>query len=367
MVGPVPNQTAGTIDAAGRWFVESGIQEPFGGFARYYRGEAGKNLPVSTETTAYGISALVYLHFLSGDPRYHEAALRAGDFLLRSSWDPSLRSFPFEFGSNGNGSSHLCYFFDSGIIVRGLLALWRVGGNTELLRTAIACAESMSYDFRSDTAFHAILDLPQKTPLTGNGSWSRQPGCYQLKAGLAWQELQSDGHTENGTELYGVLLRNALSTHDSFLDDESDSIDFMARLHGYCYFLEGLWPATGDTDCANLLASGIRRVESRVATTREHFERSDVYAQLLRLRLFAAAMEILPLDLETAADEARRITEFQSPAADRRLHGGFLFARNGGELLPHGNPVSTAFSVQALEFWRQYQDGSFRPDWRTLI
>ncbi len=39
------------LEHAGCWFLNSGIQEPDGGVARYYRSDAGRNAAVSNEIT----------------------------------------------------------------------------------------------------------------------------------------------------------------------------------------------------------------------------------------------------------------------------------------------------------------------------
>ena len=44
---------------AGDWFRQSGIQEASGGVARYYRTDLKRNHPLSTEITAYALSALL--------------------------------------------------------------------------------------------------------------------------------------------------------------------------------------------------------------------------------------------------------------------------------------------------------------------
>ena len=46
------------LSHAARWYARSGIQEPSGGVARYYRTDLERNHPVSTEITGYVISAL---------------------------------------------------------------------------------------------------------------------------------------------------------------------------------------------------------------------------------------------------------------------------------------------------------------------
>jgi hypothetical protein len=36
---------------------------------------------------------------------------------------------------------------------------------------------------------------------------------------------------------------------------------------------------------------------------------------------------------------------------DRRVDGGFTFGTHQDQAIPHVNPVSTAFAVQALHMW----------------
>ena len=59
-----------SLERAGGWFLESGIQEPNGGVARFYRADLGRNRAISTEITGYAASALMYLHSATGDPAY---------------------------------------------------------------------------------------------------------------------------------------------------------------------------------------------------------------------------------------------------------------------------------------------------------
>src|ERR1700722_17341260 len=114
-----------SLARAGHWFLHSGIQEPSGGFARFYRSEILKNLPVSTEISAYAAHALVFLYITTKDAAYLDAARRTANFLVDQAWDESLRIFPYEHPSPSEDSRHLAYFFDSGIIIRCLVAVWK--------------------------------------------------------------------------------------------------------------------------------------------------------------------------------------------------------------------------------------------------
>src|SRR5579859_4716881 len=71
-------------EAVGEWFLQSGIQEPNGGVARYYFSDRRQNAALTTEITAYCAGALVSLYRQSGDSRYLDAAVNAGQYLLKS-------------------------------------------------------------------------------------------------------------------------------------------------------------------------------------------------------------------------------------------------------------------------------------------
>ena len=97
------------------------------------------------------------------------------------------------------------------------------------------------------------------------------------------------------------------------------------------------------------------------------FERSDVCAQLLRIRLIAHYLGAVGLDQAAASEEAARAASYHCDASDPRLRGGFWFGRKGGETLPFMNPVSTAFAMQALALWSAHRAGAWRFELAELI
>jgi hypothetical protein len=321
------------ITRAGQWFLASGIQEPSGGFARYYRTDVQHNAAISTEITGYGVSALVYLHSLTHDERYLETAENAARFLTAQALDPI--AFEIE-------PAAFSFFFDCGIVARGLLAAWRATGIEEFLGAAATLGRAMERDFAAPSGeFHPAVSLPDKRPVECDPlRWSKNPGCYQLKSAMAWHDLAEATGDEGFREPYERVLEYSLRTCGDFLPGSPDRTKVVDRLHAYLYFMEGLLPCAAEARCAAALREGIERVAGLLREIAPEFERSDVYAQLLRLRLFAA-----PLDRAAARCEAARLTEFQSDA------GGFYFGRKHGEFLPYINPWSTGFAVQSLAMW----------------
>jgi hypothetical protein len=326
-------------ERAGRWFLDSGIQEPSGGVARYYQAEIEKNKPVSTEITGYVASALAFLYCTTKGQEFLDRARLTASFLTDQAWNPVLGVFPFEH------PSRLALFFDSGIIVRGLLSVWGVTKEQRFRDVAMEAGRGMLADFYSGRDYHPILALPGKTPLDRDFHWSRTTGCYQAKSALAWWELE----VPDLKDAYLAAIEDALSTYRDFLPGTSDRPRIMDRLHACCYFLEALSPLLNRSDCVEAYSYTMDQVSYYLREIAPEFVRSDVYAQLLRARIIAAS--VIPVNTMLANEEAEALAAFQATSVDPRIDGGFYFGRRAGELVPHINPVSTTFAVQALEMW----------------
>lgn len=354
-----------SIFRAARWLLRSGIQVPNGGVARYYRADLDKFAPISTEITGYTISTLLYLHAATGENEYFHAALTAAHFLTQSAWDGI--ALPFELEPTPEG--HLTYFFDCGIVVRGLLSAWQATGDPEFLQTATAVGRAMLADFGGrNGVVHPILRLPEKQPLDHDPyRWSRSPGCYQLKAAMAWLDLFEATGDSTLRAANERVLANSLRTYGAFLPGHPDPQKVVDRLHAFLYFLEGLLPSAREKICAAALCWGIDLVSRQIEATAPIFERCDVYAQLLRLRIYAHQTGAVPLNFAAAQREATIVAGFQATSPDPRIDGGFFFGRREAGWLPYINPVSTAFAVQALLLWEQYPNAGLAAQPHLLI
>jgi hypothetical protein len=344
---------------AGHWFLNSGIQEPSGGFARFYRSEIQKNLPVSTEISGYAASALVFLYRTTHEEKYLIAARRTTRFLVDQAWDETLQIFPYEYPSPTEDSRHLAYFFDCGIIIRSLLAVWQETHDDHLLDVAVKAAHGMSA-FRTGRDYHAVLTLPDKKPLPRTAQWSTSPGCYQTKSALAWWEVAAITGDEKLKRDYLNLIESGIHTCRGFLAGANERLKVMDRLHAYSYFLEALSPLLecpnpDRPDCVKTYGFVLEEAARNRRELAPDFVRSDVYAQILRARVRAS--HVIPVDTAAAREEAAALATFQAESDDPRFDGGFVFGKRAGVMSPHVNPVSTAFAIQALEMWRAFEAG----------
>ena len=343
------------LERAGLWLLNSGIQEPNGGVARYFKSEEKVNAPLSTEITGYAVSAFLELYARTGNVAFLEAAERAGSYLTSVAWRGELNLFPYETDSHG---SDLVYFFDTGIIIRGLLRLWRVTGRA---------GREMAKLFLAPRGYHCIVRLPSQKALPDEPWWSRTPGCFHLKAALAWKELAELTGDSGFEKHYERQLAFSLEVWRELLEVETVPERLMDRLHPLCYFLEGLLPVVDREPVRAAMREAIEWGGRLLREIAPRFVRSDVYAQLLRARLFAEAAGVMPLDVAAAREEFERLEEFQDETDTLRHAGGYWFGRKAGQMMPFSNPVSTAFGLQAMSYWHERKAGVFRADWRELI
>lgn len=334
--------------------------------ARYHHIAERRNARISTEITGYAVSALLELESRLGQPEYAAAAEAAG-ILLCQAWDDRCQAMPFEWAEDGALPESHTYFFDTGIIARGLVRLWKRTGEARYLETALRCGEAMRRDFVNSVDIDPILDLPSKSPVPRDARWSRTSDCYQLKSALAWLELDECAPGHEYVAEYEKALQRALRTHASFFDREPSAHRKMDRLHAYCYFLEAMLARAERPEVRNALEEGIDRAATLLRRIRSEFERSDVDGQLLRVRLWADDAGAAPLDEKAAAEEASWAASHQMTSPEARLDGGFNFGRRDGQPTNFSNPVSTAFCMQALALWQDYIEGRSLPGWRTLI
>jgi len=350
------------------WLAHSGIQTESGGVSRYYMGDTGQYRAISTEITAYAIQAYLGLP-MPGDPGLLSHALRAGQFLCYDTGESPVGLFPFEVPLTGFPPSNRVYFFDCAIIIRALLALWHVTADPQYLERAERCgAALMGQMSRVDGSFFPLLDLSSGVPTLGSKIWSVESDVYQLKGALAFLELADATGSTVFAKTADNLLNCSLRRQEIFLPGAAEPDRVSDRLHAYCYFLEGLLPFLERRfECAQILQAGITKVEKLSLETRRALERSDVVAQVLRLRLMADYIGVVELDISAASWEADRIPAFQLFTPDKRTNGAFSFGRRAGKLAPHANPASTVFCLQALRMWRDYGNGELRTTWRELI
>jgi len=351
------------------WLLGSGIQDESGGVSREYDAETRRYGPLSAESTAWFILALLESARPVEDVQ-RERALQAGQFLLEKAFDLSVDLFvelpTARNGHNGagarNGQPTEAGFLGSGVIIRALAALHRVTNDQAFLSCAQSCARALQTRMsRVDGSYFTHFDITRQEPFEAG-----PVGVEQLRVGAALRDLAEAGGGYEFEAPAEMMTRWALGLHETMAPDAYGSTDPLKAAVRYARFLEGLLPsaARGGLD-GQVLQSGITRIERVLEENPDAAGRVVPLAQVLRLRLYADVFGVAELDYGQAEREAAELAELQCQTTDPRLDGAFAFRRASGETIVTAEAVAVA--VQALSMWEQAADGAFRRAWYELV
>ena len=351
-----------------RWLTRSGIQNESGGLARCYRAPEDKYEGISTVATGYFISGLLRCAEYPGESPPKQATA-AGRMLMENAYDMESELFLSDLDAAENNPRKWAYFFDCLIAIQALIDLWRATKNSAYVECAEKCGIGIKRNLsRMDGSFFPVHDIARDMPYEADEPWSLQAQVYHLKAMPIFLELTEATGLYEFKAMGEELLKWTLKRYESFLEPDSDSERMMSRLHGYCYFLEGLLPEAGmDPDCSRALQYGLLEIENISQEIGHEYHRCDVIAQLLRLRLYADRVGVMELDFQQAENEAAAIEELQVQSVDPKVDGGFAFALKASRPVQHYNPATAVLAIQALQMWEQAANGSFRQAWEVLI
>jgi hypothetical protein len=332
---------------AADWLLDSGICRPGFGVAEEYRTDGRKYTPASKRATAYYVRTLLWLFETHGETRYIDRALTAAQYLSRCSQHvngPVMAGGIVNYDRSANGRLDEC-----NAMLRALVESWQASQHSEFLTTAIECANAM----------RCI------------------PGLCRLESARGWLELAEATGNAQWQEPYDRALAWSLSFYGEFFESGDGERAAPNSLTSRCGFLEALLahlirPRNRSGEAVRvfervfaLTSKGVCALPREAGS--ENAALTEACARLLRLRLHAAGLGLVKLDAVRAECEAGRIQEMQADDFDPRIRGGFYAARPSNVFSRVVGLTSTVTSLQALEQWQQYQDGSFRPALLPLV
>jgi len=118
----------------------------------------------------------------------------------------------------------LSFFFDSGIIVRGLLSIWRATRHALYLDTAseMCLGNGETLWQTRTTTFIPVLCLPDKAPLDPGSPLVAKSGLLSTESRLGMHELYEITGAQEQEQLYRRMLAYSLRAHEQFLPGDPD-------------------------------------------------------------------------------------------------------------------------------------------------
>jgi hypothetical protein len=360
---------------AAAWLLRSGIQvvssdrDADGGFAAWYDVETGSYPYVYAEISGYLVTAMSWLYQRHSDAAYLASARRAADWLLNSQiYHAASGGFrclyplaPSRFDYKRNW----VYAFDCGVILNGLVSLYRVSGEERYLAAGIRVADWLMHTCqRPDGSFRPVLDGASGEWIESNDEWSLCSGGYHTKISLGLANVYDVTRLNQYADAavrgcdFALRYQQADGRFVTFPDSGG------TNAHPHAYAAEGLWVVGSMFGREDYLSASARATrwlfeqQSPDGLVPRHFhngqghyhERVDILSQALRLAYIHMREGRLPESLHAQTQQLLRLVlRNQAHSVDPRIDGGFYFGRlSDGAQMSHVNCWVSAFALQAL-------------------
>jgi hypothetical protein len=296
------------------WLLHSGIRIRNGPKKGALYGWKNLNPPsypfIYNEITGYAITSFLYIYSELGEPEALEAAKDSGNWIvknIRSSSSsyllPEGSIETHNFNQKGDLSNQI-YAFDNGMIIIGLVNLYKVINDTSLLKYAEKMAKSLIERFFDGSKLIAVLDrlyrpITNSTNLNDGGDdikWSTISGAYHCKLSLALLDLSVLTNNDMYSKVSNSLCEFAQKLQKAdgrFVTNPN--LETVTYLHPHLYACEGLIYAGVRQHNDSYFAAGLKGIRWAAKQINsltgglprmiggKFIEQSDCMAQLLRL------------------------------------------------------------------------------------
>ena len=333
-----------------------------------------KNLnPVSfpfiySEITGYAITAFSWIYSFSDDSTALAAAKESSEWIIRNMRSHLLFARPSADNNSSNNLSNMFYAFDNGMIMIGLLNLYKITKDVSLLSRAELMAKEIIKRFfdgsklipRLDNHYNLIADDNKHNE---NVKWSSSSGAYHCKLSIGLLEL-----SKLTKDIQYAKVSNSLCNYAKKLQKPNGRFIMNANsdityLHPHLYACEGLIHSGIVQSNENHYSAGLKGIRWALEqldssrggglardTRKESLEQSDCTAQLLRLLIICSSQLQKSYNVsclqETIDKLHSRLLDFCITSGED--HGGMRYHPN----LDSACSWCTMFSMQALGLWK---------------
>jgi hypothetical protein len=369
-----------------RWLLYSGItikNGPKRGAVYGWKNLTSQSYPfLYNEISGYAITSYVYIYSESSEAEPLNAAKDSANWLLQNLRElPSSSSFLLPAGSRevdnfdqkGDLSKQV-YAFDNGMVIIGLLNLYKITKDQNLLTSAENMAKSLIERFFDGSKLVAVLDNLYN-PITNNKfgidgmKWSTVSGAYHSKLAMCLLELSRLTNSDIYAKVSDSLCKFALKFQQAdgrfITNPYQENITY---LHPHLYACEGLIYGGAKQGNESYVSAGIKGViwaSKQINpstgglpgnTAENSVEQSDCMAQLLRLLILCRSQiqesmknSSVVIDNLIERLHARLLDFYIANGADR---GGMRYHLH----LESACSWCTMFTLQALSLWRKRRE-----------
>ena len=356
------------------WIENSGIQKGKSGFYSWYDTVKQDYGYLYSEITGYGITSLTFLNVLNPDPILIAKAKKAADWLISDAMEPFGGFKTRKYSKKGEDAYSFerkwIYAFDCGMILAGLMNLWKATKESIYLEAAKKSGDFLVEKmWEKNKGFFAYY-VPEEDGLCDKPiKWSDQTGSYHTKLSMGLIKLSDAAQDEKYAKTAEKCCEESLSLFENgrFITNRKD---MSTHLHPHCYSIEGLIYAgsklgRGDfiKAAANALkwAINLQKKDGGIPfmvynnNNASEYERTDVLSQVLRAGSLLSSMGLINGYEDKLRKLENRLIQFQHLESGKQ-NGGFYFGYDfDGKFFKHLNSWCSMFAMQALSF-RHYDN-----------
>jgi len=371
------------IDMAKNWLLNSDVQqkegEHLGAFNSWYDDELGGFAFAYPEITGYGITLLTYLYNLEKEEIYLQKAKIAANWILDKVIDSDGGCFScFPYFEKYNKNKGVKYLFDSGIILNGIVNLYRETNDERYLNAASSIANWILNMQNQDGSFIPFVDKDGK-PKHNLDTWSTQSGSYLAKVCIGLLNLYDITNNDKIKNTVIKCLNYSLKYKEKDYRFRTYQNFNSSNFHPHNYSSEAFFTSGQFLNNKTFLEIASKASEYLLRNlgpnweVPRHFmnnkfnynERSDIIAQTLRMALLSKNIGQLNIDREINT-VYNRLIKYQVTSGEHR--GAFIFGtKNDGQLANNPNSWCTMFALQSLILYKRTSEGKTDFVWRFMV
>jgi hypothetical protein len=366
------------------WLEKSGIQNSLnkknllsGSVNAWYDPQKKKYSFVYSEINGYFMTMMVFLYKRTGEKKYLDKGLEAAKWLISNAQEKNggFRClFLIDKNSNHAHKKDQIYSFDNGVIINGLVSLYKETKKSFLIKSAEKCGNwIINFCIDSNNLVKPVYEIEQNKFFESDKEWSTTSGSYHTKISIGLANLYSIIKKKKYLEASKLICNSSLKFQQRNGRFLSFPFKGGTNAHPHCYSAEGLWVIGTFLKNKKYLKSSelaTRWIVSKqnsigkiprlfLINTSIYHERIDAIAQTIRL-IFLSTFNKNEKQVKINKDKLNKLLKIMlkyqnSNSKNPKIKGSFSWGKksNGAEL-KHPNSWVTFFAIQSLFFYKDY-------------
>ena len=370
------------------WLESSGIQNSqnnknflSGSVNAWYDSVKKKYSFVYSEINGYFMTMMVFLYKRTGKKKYLEKGLKAAKWLISRAQEKNggFRClFLIDKNSSHAHKKNQIYSFDNGIIINGLVSLYKETKKPFLIKSAEKCANwIINFCIDNNNLVKPVYDIENNKFFESDKEWSTTSGSYHVKISIGLANLYSVIKKKKYIDAAKKICNSSLK----FQKKDGRFVSFSSKggtnAHPHCYSAEGFWVLGTYLNNKKYLSSSEKATKWIISKQNPagkiprlflinssiYHERIDAVAQTIRL-IFLIKFNKNKKNLIISKPKLKKLLKimlkYQNLKTNNsKIKGSFSWGKkSNGTILKHANSWVTFFTIQSLFFYKDFLENN---------